>query len=182
MGTCPPAHIMTALPSLTADEHEIATLYTRYGPALFRRCLSLIHDEQDAHELVQEAFCQFLSARSRFRGQSSAFTFIYRIATNISIDRLRRAKARGQVLPLEQVVEPSGSKDGDEPRRMAADELAMLTAGLDEDVVAIAVLHHVDGMTQDEIAEALDLSRRTVGKRLKLFSAHAQASAGRSTP
>jgi RNA polymerase sigma factor (sigma-70 family) len=63
---------------------------------------------------------------------------------------------------------------------MAAEELATLTAGLGEDVVAIAVLHYVDGMTQDEIAEALDLSRRTVGKRLKRFATHTQALTGRS--
>ena len=54
----------------------------------------------------------------------------------------------------------------------AASELAELTVGLDEETITVAVLLHVDGMTQEEIATALDLSRRTVGKRLQKFLSH----------
>lgn len=54
-------------------------------------------------------------------------------------------------------------------RIAAASELAMLTQGLDDEVVTIAVMSLVDGLTQEEIAEALGLSRRTIVKRLKKF-------------
>ena len=54
-------------------------------------------------------------------------------------------------------------------RITAASELAMLTEGLDDEVVTIAVMSLVDGLTQEEIAEALGLSRRTIVKRLKKF-------------
>ena len=54
-------------------------------------------------------------------------------------------------------------------RIVAASEIAMLTQGLDDEVVTIGVMSLVDGLTQEEIAEALGLSRRTIVKRLKNF-------------
>jgi DNA-directed RNA polymerase specialized sigma24 family protein len=54
-------------------------------------------------------------------------------------------------------------------RISAASEVAALTQGLDDETVTIAVMSLVDGLTQEEIAEALGLSRRTIVKRLKNF-------------
>ena len=54
-------------------------------------------------------------------------------------------------------------------RISAASEIAALTQGLDDETVTIAVMSLVDGLTQEEIAEALGLSRRTIVKRLKNF-------------
>lgn len=62
-----------------------------------------------------------------------------------------------------------GGGAGPDARIAAASELAMLTQGLDDEVVAIAVMSLVDGLTQEQIAEALGLSRRTIVKRLKKF-------------
>lgn len=64
----------------------------------------------------------------------------------------------------------SGGATGQPDARMlAASELAALTAGLDDELVTIAVMSMVDGLTQQEIAENLGLSRRTIVKRLKSF-------------
>jgi len=158
------------------DEAEIAALYARYAPALERRCLSLVGRPADAEELVQEVFYQFFRDRHRFEGRSSVFTFLYRIATNLSIDKLRRRKTAGDQLSLD---EGRREADGGDPHRQAAaaEELAVLTIGLDEETLTVAVMAHVDGLTQEEIAEALDLSRRTIGKRLKRFLAHTRARA-----
>ena len=50
--------------------------------------------------------------------------------------------------------------------------LVVLTKGLDVETLTVAVMSYVDRMTQDEIAEALDLSRRTVVTKLEQFLAH----------
>ena len=52
--------------------------------------------------------------------------------------------------------------------------------GLSEEELTVAVLHHLDGYTQDGIAESLDLSRRTVGKILQRFEEHVKKRAARS--
>ncbi|MBI5510080.1 MAG: sigma-70 family RNA polymerase sigma factor [Deltaproteobacteria bacterium] len=160
------------------DEAAIAALYERYGHALYRRCLSLVANPDDARELLQEIFLQFWRGRDRFEGRSSVFTYLYRIATNKAIDMLRRRTTAGAVVDEKHADERSGGGFGAERRAAALRELAELTVGLDEETLTIAVLAYVDGMTQDEVAAAMDLSRRTVGKKLKRFLEHTRGRVG----
>jgi RNA polymerase sigma-70 factor, ECF subfamily len=147
---------------------EIEELYRRFGPALFRRAISLLSDEPEAHEIVQETFLQFWRGRKKFRRESSPFTFLYRITTNLSIDKLRRRRTAGNQMSYDDHHESQSGRLPD-ARIIAASEIAMLTQGLDDEVVTIGVMSLVDGLTQEEIAEALGLSRRTIVKRLKNF-------------
>lgn len=164
-------------------EEQVAELYRRYAHAVFVRCRKLVGNDDEAHDLTQETFFQFFRARERFEGRSSAFTFLYRIATNVSVDRLRRRKTAGEQLSTAALAETPGAKLTQEVNQRLSstpevgsldglDVLARLTEGLDSETLTIAVMSHVDGLTQDEIAEALDLSRRTVGKKLKRFLEH----------
>ncbi len=163
------------------DEAAVAKLYQRYGHALFRRCLTLLGSKDDANELLQEVFCQFFRDRGRFEGRSAPFTYLYRIATNLSIDRLRRRRTAGVQVPGDE-GHNLPVREGSERALAAVEELAVLTEGLDEETLTVAVMSHVDGLTQDEIAAALDLSRRTIGKRLARFLAHTRARAGLPAP
>ncbi len=153
---------------------DIAELYRRHAGALHRRCASIVGSSDEARDLVQETFARYLAARSRWGDRASPFTVLYRIATNASIDRVRRRKvANEDVLEPEQHV-------GAEPRRVDnLHDLAVLTRGLSEEEVTVAVLHHLDGYTQDGIAASLDLSRKTVGKMLAKFEDHLRKRAAR---
>jgi RNA polymerase sigma-70 factor (ECF subfamily) len=169
-------------------EAQVAELYKRYGHAIFVRCLKLVGNEDEARDLTQETFFQFCRTKDRFEGRSSAFTFLYRIATNVSVDKLRRRKTAGEQLSTSALAETPGTKVAVEAeQRMSSvrdpasfdtlTTLARLTSGLDDETLTIAVMSHVDGLTQDEIAEALDLSRRTIGKKLKRFLEHTRTRA-----
>jgi DNA-directed RNA polymerase specialized sigma24 family protein len=69
---------------------------------------------------------------------------------------------------------------GNEPRRIEnLHDLALLTRGLTEEELTVAVLHHLDGYTQDGIAASLDMSRKTVGKILARFEDHVKKRAAR---
>src|SRR5262249_10002876 len=107
----------------------------------------------------------------------------------VSVDRLRRRKTAGEQLSTSALAETPASPVAREAERRMSQErdpatfdtlstLARLTTGLDDETLTIAVMSHLDGLTQDEIAEALDLSRRTIGKKLKRFLAHTRAKAG----
>jgi RNA polymerase sigma-70 factor (ECF subfamily) len=167
---------------------QVEELYRRCGHAVFVRCLKLVGNEDEARDLTQETFFQFCRSKDRFEGRSSPFTFLYRIATNVSVDRLRRRKTAGEQLSTSALAEAPGTKVAMEAEQRLSHvhdpasfdtmgTLARLTAGLDDETLTIAVMSHVDGLTQDEIAEALELSRRTVGKKLKRFLEHTRARA-----
>jgi len=163
------------------DEVAIAELYRRYGHAVYRRALTLLGHPEDAREIMQESFCQLVRGQERFEGRSSAFTYLYRIATNLSIDALRRRKTRGEPVSLDDRNLQSQPAAAAHRALAAASELAELTLGLDTETLTVAVMAHVDGLTQDEIADSLGLSRRTIGKRLKHFAEHVRGRSGVTT-
>jgi RNA polymerase sigma-70 factor (ECF subfamily) len=136
------------------SESDIAALYAQYGHAIYKRCLRLVSSPEDARELMQETFFQFFSGRDRFLGKSSPFTFLYRIATNLSIDKLRRRTTAGPRTNLDD--EPTLKSEGQsqEKRTQVLEEIKVLTEGLDEETLTIAVL---------------GLSRKTIGKKLQRF-------------
>ena len=164
------------MPPPGGDGDDIATLYKRHAPALQRRCASIVGNAEDARDLVQETFARYMSARGTF-DRASPFTVLYRIATNASIDRLRRRKTA-----TEEELDPE-TRAGDlgrEPHRVdKLHDLALLTRGLSEEELTVAVLHHLDGYTQDGIAASLDMSRKTVGKILARFEDHVKKRAAR---
>ena len=155
---------------------DIAELYRRHAPALQRRCASIVGNSEEARDLVQETFARYMSAQTSF-DRASPFTVLYRIATNASIDRLRRRKTA-----TEDELDPEvlAGDLGNEPRRVdQLHDLALLTRGLTEEELTVAVLHHLDGYTQDNIAASLDMSRKTVGKILGKFEEHVKKRAAR---
>ena len=155
---------------------EIAELYKRHAPALHRRCASIVGNADEARDLVQETFARYLSSRSTF-DRASPFTVLYRIATNAAIDRLRRRKTAGED---ELDAEAHVGNLGNEPGRIdSLHDLALLTRGLSEEELTVAVLHHLDGYTQEGIASSLDISRKTVGKILAKFEEHVKKRATR---
>ena len=155
----------------------VAELYKRHAPALHRRCASIVGNTDDARDLVQETFARYLAAGDRWAG-ATPFAVLYRIATNAAIDRLRRRKTASED---ELDAEVQAGDLGNEPRRVdALHDLVVLTRGLSEEELTVAVLHHLDGYTQDGIASSLDLSRRTVGKILAKFEDHLKKRAART--
>jgi RNA polymerase sigma-70 factor (ECF subfamily) len=164
---------------LTAEAHgdDLAALYRAHAPALHRRCASIVGHGEDARDLVQETFARYVATRDSWR-DAPPFAVLYRIATNAAIDLLRRRQtaAAGELDP-----EAHAGVLGDAPGRVDdAHDLAFLTRGLSEEELTVAVLHHLDGYTQDGIAESLDLSRRTVGKILRRFEEHVKKRAART--
>jgi RNA polymerase sigma-70 factor (ECF subfamily) len=170
---------------VSREDAELTELYKRHAPALHRRCVGIVGDRDEARDLVQETFARYLTARGQWRDRASPFAVLYRIATNAAIDRLRRRRtaAAGQ-LDAEAVageLDRAGrSGRPDRPDRFdSLHDLAVLTRGLSDEELTVAVLHHLDGYTQDGIAAALDLSRRTVGKILARFEDHIRKRAAR---
>jgi RNA polymerase sigma factor (sigma-70 family) len=147
---------------------EVAALYSQHGYALFRRCLALLGDEAAAQDAVHEVFVRAMRGAEGFRGEASPKTWLSRIADHHCIDVLRRRK-RNPVVASEHepddCVGPPRLVEGDDPEtirrvRRVLDELDLASRRL-------AILYFLDELTQEEIADELGLSRRTIGKRVR---------------
>jgi RNA polymerase sigma-70 factor (ECF subfamily) len=146
---------------------DIAVLYRRYGDMVLGRCRSLLGNDADAQEAMQEVFLQVHRQRDAFRGEASPTTYLYRAATNTCLNRMRTRRRR----PEEMVAEP--------PAVLASDALVdqvelrqvvqRLLADEDERTVSCVVYHYLDGMTHDEAGALLGISGAAVRKRIGKF-------------
>jgi RNA polymerase sigma factor (sigma-70 family) len=171
------------------DSESLAEFYRRFGPAVHRRALSLLRDASEALDVTQETFLAYLEGGDALEG-NAAFAVLYQIATYRSVDRLRRrARWNGVLAPFDpgefnEDAEPELNvpHDGGLRQVEAAQDLALLTRGERPEVLTAALLYFVEGNTTEEIAQVLDLSRKTVGRLLAQFVDRAQKRRTRLDP
>jgi len=73
-------------------EHDVyRVLVEKYQPMVFRTCMGFLHHKDDADDLTQEVFIQAYQALPNFKGASSFSTWIYRIAVNASLNKVRES-------------------------------------------------------------------------------------------
>ena len=72
------------------DSGAFDELVIRYRTRIFAMIYNMVHNEQDAWDLAQDSFVKAWKSIKRFRGQSSFYTWIYRIVMNVTIDSLRK--------------------------------------------------------------------------------------------
>jgi RNA polymerase sigma-70 factor (ECF subfamily) len=139
--------------------------------------LALVRDEQDAREVVQEAFLRVHRGLARFQGGSSFFTWLYRIVTNLSIDLMRKPTRREVELDArfdlqDDVDTPLLSRiEGANPyeslrRREITERIQQELDALPPYHRGVIVMREVNGMSYEEIAEAMGVSKGTIMSRL----------------
>ncbi len=136
---------------------------------MLRRCRGILGDPDAAQDAAQEVFVALLTRGGQFRGEADPASWIYRITTNVCLNRLR---ADGRRSRREEVAgHPGSATPGPDRRYEARRELAGLLRDLDDLDRRLLIHRYLDGMTQAEIADAVGRSRRTVGKRLRRLEA-----------
>src|SRR5271154_784776 len=78
------------------DASAFNELVTRYRNRAYAMIYNMVHNEQDAWDLAQDGFLKAWKSIARFRGQSSFYTWLYRIMMNVTIDSLRRKQISGE--------------------------------------------------------------------------------------
>src|SRR5438045_9150171 len=87
------------------DTEAFDELVTRYRTRVFGMIYNMVHSEQDAWDLAQESFLKAWRSIGRFRGQSSFYTWIYRIVMNVTIDWLRKKQVKGSGTEFDDAVQ-----------------------------------------------------------------------------
>ena len=159
----------------TQNERYFAELYRRYGPKVYARCRTLLSDGEEAHDAVQEVFVRVLRKIGTFRAEAAFGTWLYRIASNHCLDRLRRRKRRRERPTESETLEPMAERARAEEADPEGDWLAAQTpaaikyilAQLSETDRTALLLMYMEEMSVEEIAATLDLKASATKMRLK---------------
>lgn len=149
---------------------RLTELYRAYAPLVHARARRLVPSEAD--DVVQEVFLKLVKADPP---EGASLKWLYATTTNTCLDRLRATARKdprwqGEV----RAAETERRTVTLEEAFASADLCRKLLARVDEQTQVIAVLVYVDQMTQQEAADLLDLSRKTVGERLQKLAAAAE--------
>jgi RNA polymerase sigma-70 factor (ECF subfamily) len=116
-------------------------------------------DHDTGKDVMQEVFLRVFRARAEFDAATSPLAWLYRITTNICLNRLRDSGRRRDILDQARAPgEPSTEGDGAVD---AALTVRVLLGNVPEEVQEIAIYYFVDQMSQEEIATLLAIPRRT---------------------
>lgn len=143
----------------------IDELYRTHGHVVFRRARELLRSSSDATDAVQDIFLSLVRRPEQIHGVRRVTAWLYRATTHYCLNKLRDRRGRLRILGT---LRPASSVA---PRSETFALLRSLLDQLPEPLAEVAVYHHLDGMTYDEIAEILGCSRRTVGTYLERLHA-----------
>ena len=170
-----------AAPSLGGDsaaqfgpraEHDLHRLYAEHGRSILAHCARVLGDFASAEDATQEVFLRVRRCAGRLPEPSEMRPWLFRIATNHCLNELRSRGVRARTPP--QLI---GMTTANLEDTMAArNDAQRFLERLPPRARAIAWLTYVDGMLQQEVAETLGVSRRTVVNYLNQVRARLQQS------
>ena len=152
------------------DESALAALYDRYRLILFSLILRILHDRQEAEDVLQEAFLQVWRRAGDFDpARGRAFTWLVTIARSRALDRLRMLSSRSRFVDTDEGTLPDNA--GDTAQELVRSEEGELVRKalkeLPDEQRCTLLLAYFEGLTQTEIAARLGDPLGTVKTRMR---------------
>jgi len=144
---------------------DVEALAERYGPMVLRRCRQLLRDEDEAMDASQDVFVRLIQHRDRLEARYPS-SLLYRIATNVCLNRIRdrRRRPTSSDEALLVGIASAETAGADTEARLMLDRLFGRHPVSSR---TIALLHYLDGLTLEQVAEVVGLSVSGVRKRLR---------------
>lgn len=162
------------------DRTAFRELFDRYHKRAFSVAYGVLKHRQDSLDVVQEAFVKVHKHLGSFQGSSSFYTWLYRIVMNLAIDHLRRRRT-GRSVEYDDAVlreDGGGSEESVMPRMLDAnprkavirrellEKVQIALAELPDIHQQVILLREIEGLSYEEMAEALDVPKGTIMSRL----------------
>jgi RNA polymerase sigma factor (sigma-70 family) len=151
---------------------DVEGLYERYGPMVLRRCRQLLRSDEEAWDIAQDVFVQLLRHQTRLTEQYPS-SLLYRIATNLCLNRIRDRKRAPALVGDEFLHQIAHHEDRDAPVL-----LDRLFSRHPTSTRTMAVMHYLDGLTLEQVARECRMSVSGVRKRLRGLRASLHAMGG----
>ena len=144
------------------DPVAARVLTARMAPRVLRFASRTLRDQTEAEDIAQEAMLRLWRIAPDWQqGNAKVSTWLYRVASNLCTDRLRRRRS----VPLQSIEEPENGRPTALAELLAADRAMALEAALaklpDRQRQAV-VLRHLEGFTNPQIAEILEIGVEAV--------------------
>lgn len=166
---------------LGGDRGAFQILFERYYPRVKNVSYGVLGSQEDAEDVVQEAFLKAYRNLSSFRGQSSFYTWLYRIVFNLSIDYARKKYRQTEVnvsetemfdasmnsvsaqeIPLSKSATPFGRME----QKEMGEAISKAIEQLSPEHKAVIILREVEGLSYNEISDIIGCSKGTIMSRL----------------
>ena len=159
------------------DKKAFELLVIKYQRKLLRLVSRLVRDQAEAEDVVQEAFIKAYRAIPQFRGDSAFYTWLYRIGINTAKNYLVTQARRAPTSTDSNAEEAETFDDADNLRdintpesmlatKQIADTVNQAMAALPEELKTAITLREIEGLSYDDIAEAMDCPIGTVRSRI----------------
>lgn len=159
------------------DTAAFDALTRKYRERIYCVLYNITSNREDAADLTQEALIKAFTSISRFKGKSSFFTWLYRIAVNTALTHVKRNRMRRffsfdnineEVAPAEILETLAQRGDGDRNTilKELQEKLNEALQKLSPKHRTVVVLFEIEGLSHQEIAEVLDTTEGTVRSRL----------------
>lgn len=157
--------------ALDGDRAAFGQLMRRYQDRLFTTIVHVVGQREEAEDIVQDAFLQALLKLDSFRHDSSFYTWLYRIALNLTANRHRRNRREVSM----DHPSPGARSDPTDPNELPAqhmlrhergEQIQTALRGLSEEFRTVLVLREIDELDYRSIARVLEVSVGTVRSRL----------------
>ncbi|MCX5747526.1 MAG: sigma-70 family RNA polymerase sigma factor [Proteobacteria bacterium] len=161
------------------DRDAFRTLFERYHRRAYALAFGVVRHQDDALDIVQDAFIKAHKYLDKFEGNSSFYTWLYRIVMNLAIDHIRKHR-RAKPVELDE-VKLGDSLDGEAPllprilgsnpgRALVDKEIrGRIDAALDElseNHRAVLIMRELEGLSYEDMAKAMGCSKGTIMSRL----------------
>jgi RNA polymerase sigma-70 factor (ECF subfamily) len=151
-------------------------LVRRYESRVYNITYRLLGNEEDAAEALQDTFIRAYRAISRFKFKSSFYTWLYRIATNVSLTKLRRRKTQ-DTISLDEPIKDTDDLQFDIPdsqytpeqvfeQKRLREKLQEAIDRLPAEYRTVVVMRDLQGLSNEEVSKTLGLSVPAVKSRL----------------
>jgi RNA polymerase sigma-70 factor (ECF subfamily) len=136
---------------------------------LFTLLVRIMGDREEARELAQEAYLKALMGLPEFRASAAPYTWLYRIAVNLAIGRLRKVRRHRHFsldLAQDRASDATPAPDEAALRRERNQQVLSALGRLDSEYRAVLVMRDVDGLDYRDISDVLELPIGTVKSRI----------------
>jgi len=155
------------------DENAFRQLYELFKDKVYNTCLSYLQNKEEAEEAAQDVFVEVFHSAHKFKQRSSVSTWVYRITVNKCLDRLRyRSRQKRFAFISSLFNKTTGELQHDAPafehpgilleQKEHAAKLFAAIARLVEQQQTAFILRQVEGLSQKEISQIMDLSEKAV--------------------